>query len=117
MHKPSYQVWKGILGDFVPPSRKAAFEAHLARLWAAWGSSLEIEQPKRREREDSDFEKEQQAKRKLEVQAQWTEAERAKRREGVDTEKKIAEAACGIAYIERKAALDKKLKAKRSSKE
>lgn len=112
MHKPSYEVWRGILSDFVPAPRRSAFDAHLARLWAAWGNSLEIEQPKRPERKDSEFEKAQQAKRKLEVQAAWSESERERRRKGVDMEKKLAETACGIAYIERKAALDKNHKAK-----
>lgn len=81
---PSFNLWRSILGEYVAPARAVEFNAHLARLFTAFGHQWEPEKKPEREVDFTEQERARHAIIRAEIQASWSEEERRKRSDGED---------------------------------
>ena len=80
--KPSFNLWKNILSEYVSPKREIEFTAQLARLFTSFGHQWEPEQQSSREKEVTEQERARHAIIRAEIQSGWSDEERQKRSDG-----------------------------------
>lgn len=84
MLRPSFNLWRNILGDYVNPARSVEFNAQLARLFTAFGHQWEPDPEPQRQVDFTEQERARHAIIRAEIQAGWTDEERQKRSDGDD---------------------------------
>jgi hypothetical protein len=98
---PSFNLWRGVLLEYVPPQRSVEFTAQLARLFTEFGHEWEPDPKPKHERHDTEEDKARHALIRAEIRAGWSDEERAKRSDGVVLEKRIKELANTIERMDR----------------
>lgn len=101
--KPSFNLWRNILGEYVSERRRIEFEAHLARLFTAWGHSWERNDQSSREKDFTEQERSRHAIIRAEIQAGWSEDERKKRSDGVELDQKLRELESAMLGLDKEA--------------
>lgn len=87
--KPSFNLWRNILGDYVNPARSVEFGAQLARLFTAFGHQWEPEPEPQRQVDFTEQERARHAIIRAEIQAGWSDEERQKRSDGEDLKARL----------------------------
>lgn len=99
---PSFNLWRGVLLDYVPPHKAVEFSAQLARLFSQFGHEWEPDPASSREKVDTEEDKQRHALIRAEIRSGWSDEERKRRSDGVVLEKRIQELANTLSYLDRK---------------
>lgn len=89
MIRPSFQLWRNILGDYVSPAKSVEFNAQLARLFTAFGHQWEPDPEPQRQVDFTEQERARHAIIRAEIQAGWSDEERKKRCDGEDLKARL----------------------------
>ena len=101
MIRPSFSLWRNILGDYVNPSRSIEFNAQLARLFTAFGHQWEPDPEPQRQVDFTEQERARHAIIRAEIQAGWSDEERRKRCDGDGLREKLEFLSRAIASADR----------------
>lgn len=99
--KPSFNLWRNILGEYVSERKRIEFEAHLARLFTAWGHEWEQDKQSSREKDFTEQERSRHAIIRADIQASWSDDERKKRSDGAELEQKLRELELALSSLDR----------------
>jgi hypothetical protein len=88
---PSFNLWRGVLLEYVPPQRSVEFSAQLARLFTQFGHEWEVETASPREKVDTEEDMARQAAIRVEISSAWSDVERSRRAMGVFSGERLAE--------------------------